>query len=135
MAFNPVPGIGPADPTPSADTDQRIPATQAPAQTTDHSSDSGTSSESETRRAAAASSLKELPEDEVQLLRDQQTNGDVVIKYLDASGNLVLQVPSSQVLDVARSIIQEFAAEAARAKEEAASPKGISLDDGGNHGH
>jgi hypothetical protein len=143
MAFNPVPGIGPADPTQSAAADQRVSATQAPASTTEHSSasDSGTSSESETNRPSSASLSNQLPQDEVQLLRDQQTNGDIVIKYLDGSGNVVLQVPSSQVLGVSRSIIQEFAAEAARTREDTASPKEVSRKEvfsgsnGGNHGH
>jgi hypothetical protein len=133
MAINPVSGIGPAEQAQSASADPRIRQTQAPARPAAQSfeADSGTASESENHRPSASAAASQLPEDEVQLLRDQQTNGDVVIKYLDASGNLVLQVPDSEVLGVARSITQEFAAEAARTKAEAASP----ANDGGNHGH
>jgi hypothetical protein len=43
----------------------------------------------------------ETPVDEVQV---QQTSGRIVIRYLDHSGDLILQVPSSQVLGLARAI-------------------------------
>jgi uncharacterized FlaG/YvyC family protein len=46
-----------------------------------------------------------MPTDEVQVQRDSATT-EIVIKYLDGSGNVILQVPSSQVLDVARAIDQ-----------------------------
>lgn len=51
----------------------------------------------------------ELPQDEVQVQRDSQIRDEVVIKYLDtASGDLILQVPSAEVLSVDRGIYQEF---------------------------
>jgi hypothetical protein len=135
MAIDPVPVIGPAEQATSAAVGPRVHQVQAPASLAEHSFQfgSGTAPESENHRPLAAAASHELPEDEVQLLRDQQTNGDVVIKYLDPSGNLVLQVPSTEVLGVARSIIQEFAAEsAARARANATSS---ASDGGGNHGH
>jgi hypothetical protein len=143
MAINPVPGIGNAEQTQSAPGDSRVEQTQAPAQSVEHSAEtnSGAAPESETHRPSAFARSSELPEDEVQLQRDPETNGDVVIKYLDHSGSLVLQVPSSQVLGVARSIIQEFAQAAARVKAEAASPESSSenvseeIEGGDHHGH
>jgi hypothetical protein len=51
----------------------------------------------------------ELPQDEVQVQRDSQIRDEVVIKYLDTvSGNLILQVPSAEVLSVDHGIYQEF---------------------------
>ncbi len=138
MGINPVPAIT-SEQTQSAPADRLVQTTQAPAQTSEQSSApaSGTRSESVTHGPSAASSASELPQDEVQLLRDQQTHGDVVVKYLDRSGNLVLQVPSSQVLGVARSIIQEFAAKSqAQAEEGTASPANLlPVSNGDNHGH
>ena len=37
-----------------------------------------------------------------------RAGGAIVIRYLDAHGNVVLQVPSSQVLELARSIRQDL---------------------------
>ncbi len=55
----------------------------------------------------------ELPQDEVQVQRDSQNRDEVVIKYLDkATGDLILQVPSAEVLSVARGIYQEFGQQA-----------------------
>jgi len=48
----------------------------------------------------------ELPQDEVQVQRDTDGNGQIVIRYLDHSGQVILQVPSSQVLGLARAIEQ-----------------------------
>lgn len=51
----------------------------------------------------------DLPQDEVQVQRDSQIRDEVVIKYLNtATGDLILQVPSEQVLSVDRGIYQEF---------------------------
>ena len=52
------------------------------------------------------SQAAELPQDEVQVQRDTESNGQIVIRYLDRSGRLILQVPSSQVLGLARAIEQ-----------------------------
>lgn len=93
---------------------------------------SGTPPKSESQTSEKTSASAELPQDEVDVQRDSQTNGDVVVKYMDHSGNLILQVPSSQVLDVARAIDQDFRAEEAKAREATTKPE----DQGGNtHGH
>lgn len=46
----------------------------------------------------------ELPQDEVQVQRDSQNQ--IVIKYLDGSGRVIFQVPSSQVVALQRAIEQ-----------------------------
>jgi hypothetical protein len=51
----------------------------------------------------------EIGEDEVQVQRDSESNNEIVIKYVDRAGNLILQVPSSQVLGLARAIEQALA--------------------------
>ena len=53
-----------------------------------------------------------LPRDVVQVQHDSATNGVIVIKYLDHSGKLILQVPSSQVLAMMRAIDRDFEQEA-----------------------
>jgi hypothetical protein len=48
------------------------------------------------------------PQDEVEVRRDPQTDGEIVIRYLNHSGQLILQVPSSQVIDFQRAIAQNL---------------------------
>ena len=50
----------------------------------------------------------EIPQDEVQVQRDSATNGEIVIKYLDHSGNVIVQLPSQQMLGVTRAIDKDF---------------------------
>lgn len=51
--------------------------------------------------------------EEVEVQRDPLGSGQIVVRYLDkATGDLILQVPSNQVLSVARGINQEFQREA-----------------------
>jgi len=76
-------------------------------------------------------SSSELPQDEVQLQRDSQTNGDIVVKYMDHSGNVILQVPSTELLGLARSITEEFQSQA---KARAAAVSGT-RGEGEGHGH
>jgi hypothetical protein len=74
--------------------------------------DPGTSPKQEAHLSQSTPSLAELPQDEVQVQRDSGTNDEIVIRYVDRYGQLILQVPSSQVLEVARAIDQEMAQEA-----------------------
>jgi len=67
-------------------------------------SDPDSKQEIATRRHT--SQAAELPRDEVQVQRDTESNGQIVIRYLDQSGQVILQVPSSQVLGLARAIEQ-----------------------------
>jgi uncharacterized FlaG/YvyC family protein len=50
----------------------------------------------------------ELPQDEVEVQRDMQSGGEIVVRYIDSSGDLILQVPTEQVLEVARAIDQNL---------------------------
>ena len=65
----------------------------------------GRSPNKEIRDPQAHQSSAPMPEDEVRVQRDS-TDGHIVIKYMDASGRLILQIPSSQVLGLARAIDQ-----------------------------
>lgn len=91
--------------------------------------DSGNLPKQETRVPENAAASFEMPQDEVQVQRDSETNGVIVIKYLDHSGSVVLQVPSSQVLGMMRAIDQDFA-EKAKARSEQADNEGVNT-----HGH
>jgi hypothetical protein len=82
--------------------------------------------------AQASAASTEVGQDEVQVQRDRETNGEVVIRYLDHSGNLIVQVPSSQMLGMTRAIDQDFQARAKVRENEAAPPPDSA---GGNHGH
>jgi hypothetical protein len=79
---------------------------------------SGPSPKPETHNPSNTAASSQMPEDEVQVQRDSEANGAIVIKYVDKFGHVVFQVPSSQVLGVAQAIDQELAAEA-KARENA----------------
>lgn len=78
-------------------------------------SDSATKSIPESHSGKLTSPPSEMPRDEVQVQRANDGSGDIVIRYVDPHGNLILQIPSSQVLGLARAI--------ERALEEQASQK------------
>jgi len=73
-------------------------------------------------------SSSEQAEDAVQVQRDTST-GAIVIKYLDRAGNVVLQVPSSEVLALARAIQQDLNGGAKLHRIDSLR----SLDEEGNH--
>lgn len=76
--------------------------------------DAGMPPKQETPAPKSAPEAAEFPEDEVQLQQDSEIKGQVVIRYLDkANGQVVLQVPSEQVLAVDRGIYDEFRKQAA----------------------
>ena len=50
----------------------------------------------------------QLPEDVVQLQRDSQLENELIVRYVDRAGNLILQVPAAQMLDFERAIAAEF---------------------------
>lgn len=70
--------------------------------------DSGALAKTELRRAHDSTPSQEMPQDEVQVQREGEPNGEIVIKYLDRGGQVILQVPSSQVLGLARSIAHDL---------------------------
>lgn len=75
------------------------------------------------------SSAPSTPQDEVQLQRDTQLEDELIVRYVDKAGNLILQVPSEQTLNLERSIAAEFQQEKHPAATEVVSQKGES------HGH
>jgi hypothetical protein len=126
MSINPVQTISQIVETRPANASPR-PEPPAPAETKSNDPNAGNPPKAEAQKTQSASVSAELPQDEVDVQRDTQTNGDVVVKYKDPSGNLILQVPSTQVLGVARAITQDFRTEA-KARETTAQTE----DKGGN---
>jgi hypothetical protein len=100
MSILPVSNIGPVPEIPDARSAARRSAPSVP--------DSGTPPDAEPARASNVSSLSEVPKDEVEVQRDSQNNGEIVVRYMDHAGNLILQMPSEQVLNVTRSIDEDL---------------------------
>jgi hypothetical protein len=69
---------------------------------------SGTLPKEETSTAKSAPSTYELPEDVVEVHQDPETKDRVIIQYLDKAKNVILQVPSSEELNVERGIAQDL---------------------------
>lgn len=106
MSINPLSSIGPmidAGAAVARSPRAQVPQAGGPAS----GCDSGSDPKREIPVVRPAPQVVEIPQDEVQVQRDSQTN-NIVIRYLDGSGNLILQVPSSQLLNLARSIAQTF---------------------------
>lgn len=93
---------------------------------------SGTLPNQNIHRPQGADASAETTEDEVQVQRDSQTNGEIVIRYLDQTGNLILQVPSAQVLDVTRGITQALEKAIKPLNAAGAASSG---NEGSNNGH
>ena len=66
--------------------------------------DSGTRLIQESHSAKLSAPPPEMLQDEVQVQRTNDGRGDIVIRYVDPHGNLILQIPSSQLLGLARAI-------------------------------
>lgn len=127
MSINPVQGTEAIQiPPVEARARQQPPA---PARARAQEPDSGNLPKKEIRVPESAAASFEIPQDEVQVQRDSETNGVIVIKYLDHSGSVILQVPSSQVLGMMRAIDQDFA-EKGKARSEPADNEGANA-----HGH
>ncbi|HEY3971865.1 MAG TPA: hypothetical protein VGM18_02610 [Candidatus Sulfotelmatobacter sp.] len=112
MSINPVPAVGPAADGPSAGSGHRAVPSPSAAERTASALDSGVSPKAEAIRAGNVSAPPAEPQDEVQVQRDSETNGEIVIRYLDRSGDVILQVPSSQMLALTRAIDQNLQQEA-----------------------
>jgi hypothetical protein len=91
----------------------------------------GNLSKRESKNLPASAQPFELPEDEVQVQRDAETNGEVVIRYLDHSGSVILQLPSSQMLGLTRAIEQGLEQQA---KARAEASQQASHEGGATHG-
>ena len=73
----------------------------------------------------------ELPQDEVQVQRDSQNQ--IVIKYLDGSGKVIFQVPSSQIVALQQAIEQALEDQAQR--RSSASLRATTSPEGVRNGH
>jgi len=112
MNIGPIQGFGPAGEVQLADASVRVrpspssppeqPADQLLPPTT------GRPPNQETPTAQSAPAAVGIQEDEVQLQRDPEAGDQIVVRYLDKTGSVILQIPSSQMLDVSRAIYQEF---------------------------
>jgi len=108
MSINPVASIGSMTEAESAaakSSSAQAPQVAGPAA---YVSDSGSAPKPETPVVQGSAPVVEIPQDEVEVQRDSQANNEIVIRYVDGSGNLILQVPSSEVLNLARAIAQTF---------------------------
>jgi hypothetical protein len=118
MSINPVPAVGPVSETPAGEGQPRVhqaqPDPAVEAVRTKNPPDVGMPPKQETSATKNAPAAVEFPEDEVQLQQDSEIKGQVIVRYLDkANGQVVLQVPSEQVLAVDRGIYDEFRKQAA----------------------
>jgi uncharacterized FlaG/YvyC family protein len=139
MSIGPVQNLGPVSEEPSAkasppaERSQTSASPQEPARKTAQP-EKGTLPKQKEAGVKNPPSPAELPQDEVQVQRDSQNRDEVVIKYLDkTTGDLILQVPSAEVLSVARGIYQEFGQ---RAKVQESASTATVADKGEEpHGH
>ncbi len=83
---------------------RRAPSSEFPARANSAPPGSGTLSVQEIPSRTPTPPAAETAQDEVQVQRDSESNGQIVIRYVDKSGNLILQIPSSQVLGLARAL-------------------------------
>jgi uncharacterized FlaG/YvyC family protein len=115
MSINPVPAVGNATNTSLAtggvrSSHVRTPEPQGPSPQTN----SGPEPKQEIRHQPQTSETLETAKDEVQVQRDSESNGQIVIRYLDHAGQVILQVPSSQILGLARAIERALEEQATR---------------------
>lgn len=134
MSIYPVPGIGSATNPQSAE--ESVPPARKPASGPEikesAQANPGTPPKREIRISQSVSESPEMPQDAVEVHRDNET-ADIVIRYLDHSGNVILQVPSSEVLSVAHSIDLDFQKQA---RERAGTGETTAASEGGEiHGH
>jgi S-adenosylmethionine hydrolase len=106
MSINPVQNIEPATSFASHNSPGAQSPTPAPARKVQ--ADSGTLPDPEPGESQNVPSLSEVPKDEVEVQRDSQNNGEIVVRYVDHSGNLILQMPTEQVLNMTRAIDEDL---------------------------
>jgi hypothetical protein len=70
--------------------------------------ESGKLSDAEVQAPKDDSASSQLPEDEVQLQHDSQLQAQLIVRYMDKTGNLILQIPSRQTLNLEHAIAAEF---------------------------
>ncbi|HEX3819461.1 MAG TPA: hypothetical protein VHW45_03980 [Candidatus Sulfotelmatobacter sp.] len=113
MSINPVAGIDPTESTqnPDIETQPLRPWPGVTPKPASSATESGSLQEREIQPPKASAEPQQLPEDEVQVQHDR-ADGEIVIRYLDKSGDVILQVPSSQMVGMTRSIASDFQEEA-----------------------
>jgi uncharacterized FlaG/YvyC family protein len=133
MSINPVTSFGPQDAAQS--TDAR--ALRLQSSSSSRAADSQEQSNAATRarqaiqQAEQAAAEQEQPQDVVQVQTDSQLQNQIVIKYTDqATGRIILQVPSAEVLSVALGISKDLQQDL---KPEVTSTP--AKGEGGNRGH
>ena len=134
MSINPVQVIGAESEAQFAEATlrRRAPQLSIPEGETPGQPNPGTVPGPETRIPQTVSASPELPQDEVQVQRDSDVDDEIVIKYVDHSGNLILQVPSSEVLGLARAIGQDFQQQAKARAASGTEAEGVGEK---THGH
>ena len=134
MSINPVQGIEAVNEAQLAETNLPPRPSRSSAEEVKTSADPipGTSPSPEVHGSQNVPASPEVPQDEVQVQRDPGVDDEIVIKYVDHSGDLILQIPSSQVLGVAHAISRDFEQEA---KARAANNTQTDGEGGETHGH
>jgi uncharacterized FlaG/YvyC family protein len=135
MSINPVQSFGNESGVQASAESARAPRPQStPVSVTiraQEQSSSGTLPNQEIPHAQKVAADAEAPQDVVQVQHDSQITDEVIIKYtVEATGRVILQVPSAEVLSVARGISQDLREEA---KLESSST--ANAVEGVEHGH
>jgi hypothetical protein len=121
MGINPLPAIDAEAVAQSADPSLHR-ARPAPSAEGNPQPAPGRAPNQETAPPPVSAASAQLPEDEVQVQRDSENHGEIVIRYLDHSGDVILQVPSSQVLGMSRAIEQDLKEQAKARANSAEAP-------------
>lgn len=112
-SFNPASEVAPGEAALRSRQSQSSPVPE-PAANALSASNLDTQPKQENEGSSTVPAEAEFPEDEVQLQQDTEIRDQVIVRYLDKStGGVVLQVPSQQVLAVARGIYEDFQKQAA----------------------
>jgi regulator of PEP synthase PpsR (kinase-PPPase family) len=135
MSINPVQSLGTESGAQASAANLRAPRPQpAPVTVAIHAQEqpgSGTFPNPATQPAQKVAATPERAEDVVQVQHDSQVTDEVIIKYtVQATGRVILQVPSAEVLNVVRGISQDLQQEAKlESKSTAGAVEGV------KHGH
>jgi hypothetical protein len=132
MSINPAQGIGPANEAQFANGEPRhqqpVPSSSEGAISAQP--DPGITAEGNPRPVTTS---PEAQPDEVQVQQDSEIKDEIIIRYVNPAGNVILQIPSSQVLGVQRAIDQVFQQETKARASAGATPTGSK--GGKTHGH
>ena len=135
MSINPVQSFGNESGAQASAANPRPPRPQPASATVaihaQEQTSSGTFPNQEFQNAQKVATASEAPQDVVQVQHDSQITDEVIIKYtVQATGRVILQVPSAEVLSVARGIFQDLRQEAKlESKSVAGAVEGV------EHGH